>query len=211
MFRPLMLILAVSLMTASGATSQEPEPVTAYGTDAFNEFLDDYFMRRMRRETVQRSMALHLPECLYAPDLELLETTPLAPIRFAEGAQVPNEGTWQERVFSIACGETSTENMVHSFSSEGQQSFLLVRGRTRADVNTQLSMIDLAVATAMRDDAAEGCDIGRISDTYVTEEYSDGRWQERWEVRTCEHRVDLDITFDPDTDVGTTFAISVVE
>ncbi len=208
MFRRAMLVLAIMLGGGAGSLAQEPsDPID---DTIFREFLNSDYMVRIRREAVQRGMVLHQPDCFETPTLELERTQLLSPMVFAAGRQVPNEGIWQERVFVQACDESAVENMVHAFTNEGQSSYLLARGRTRADVNTQIDLIGAVVEVAMLDDAAEGCDIGRISDTYVSEEYNDSRWLERWEVRACSHRIDVDVMFTTSEDNETTYELSVL-
>lgn len=209
MYRSVILILAIAFSAQPGALAQTAD--NTIDDTIFREFLASDYMQRIRREAAQRAMVLHQPECFEVPTLELQETQLLSPMLFAQDAQVPNEGIWQERVVVQACEETSIENMVHAFTTEGQSSYLLARGRTRADVNTQINLIGEVIETAMADDAAEGCDIGRISDTYVSEVHNDSRWLERWEVRACTNRIDVDVMFTTSPDDETTYELSVLD
>lgn len=209
MYRSVILILAIVLSAQPGAFAQNA--ANAIDDTIFREFLASDYMQRVRREAAQRSMILHQPECFEIPSLELQETHLLSPMLFAQDAQVPNEGIWQERVVVHACEETAIENMVHAFTGEGQSSYLLARGRTRADVDTQISLIGEVVDAAMADDAAEGCDIAQISDTYVSEVHNDSRWLERWEVRACGRRIDVDVMFTTSRDDETTYELSVLD
>lgn len=212
MIRRVMLILSLGFMSLSPAFAQgETEAPDAFGTPVFEAFQHGTLMQRLRREAAQQSMTLHQPTCFETPELELLETYPVSEISFVEGAVAPTQGIWRERVFNRSCEETATENFVFAFTSEGQQSFVLPRGRTRAGLDTQLSLVSIAVEMAMQTDAAEGCDVGRIADTYVSEEMNSERWQERWEVTACGERIDLDITFNSATANGTTYEIDVVD
>lgn len=209
MYRGVILILLTMLSGGPGAFAQDTSDVI--DDTAFRAFLASDYMQRIRREAVQRSMVLHQPECFEAPALDLQETGLLSPMIFTQGAQVPNQGIWRERVEVLACEETSVENIVHAFTDEGQSSYLLARGRTRSDVNTQIELIGEVVEAAMADDAAEGCDIGRISDTYVSEVHNDARWLERWEVRACGSRIDVDIMFTTSRNDETTYELSVLD
>lgn len=209
MIRSFALIAVLLGALAPAASAQSGDD--AYGTPAFEAFLESHLMERLRREAVQRSISLHAPECVTIPELELVGTRPVEPVSMVESAVTPTRGIWQEQIFATFCEETAVENMVHSFSPEGQRTFLLARGRTRAQLETQLGLIGIAIEMAMSDNAAEGCDIGRVADTYVIEEVTDHDWIERWEVQACDRRIDLDIAFDSSSPRGTTFDISVVD
>ena len=65
----------------------------------------------------------------------------MRPCRQVRGAALPSQGIWRERLLTTACGETAVENMVHTFTEQGQRSFILVRGTTETDLATQLGLI----------------------------------------------------------------------
>lgn len=167
-------------------------------------------MDRMRREAIQRSMALHQPECMMVPEFEVVETIPISDAVMPEGIQIPLEGIWQERLSTTACEETATENMVHAFTDEGQQTFALVRGTTRASLDTQLTLIGEAREIAATHDYAEGCDVIRFSDTHVATQYTESYWEERWDADACGRRVRLDITFTSDAGSVQTYNIHLI-
>jgi len=193
---------------AAVAQSADPAPESAYDSPTFQAFLSSEYADRMRRETLQRSMILHQPSCVDVPAFEVTETWPVAPIIMSEGDIAPTAGVWRERLESVACEERSTENMVHTFTSDGQRTFLLVRGTTDADLDTQLTLINEARDVAAADDNAAGCDIIRFTDTSIANRYSDGRWREHWTASACGEDVELDIMFHPHEGATPTYEIS---
>lgn len=183
-------------------------PEDAFDSPAFQAFLTSEYADRLRREALQRSMILHQPACVEVPRFELLGTWPVTPITISEGDVAPTTGVWRERLISTACEETATENLVHTFTSEGQRTFLLVRGTTEADLDTQLALINEARDVAATDDDARGCDIIRFTDTSIANRYGDGRWLEHWTANACGEDVVLDIMFQPHDGEASTYEIT---
>jgi len=179
-----------------------------FDSPTFQSFLGSEYAGRLRREALERSIILHQPACVETPDFEVIGTWPVSPIIMTDGAVAPTEGMWRERLTNTACEETVTENLVHTFTSDGQRTFLLVRGRTEAELETQLTLINDARDVAAADDNARGCDIIRFTDTSVSTRYGDGRWQERWTVNACGEEFDLDILLEAHEGSATTYSIS---
>ncbi len=211
MIRYLALIVAVLSLGLPAQAQIETEEVEGFDNPEFQTFLSSEFMDRMRREAIQRSLVLHQPDCMMLPEFEVTGTWPIAAAVMAEGALTPTEGMWRERLVTTACDETETENMVHTFTGEGQRSFLLVRGNTQTDLTTQLALIGEARDVAATHDNARGCDIIRFTNTSVSTRYSATHWMERWRADACGGRVRLDITFNSDAGSATTFSIRLVD
>jgi hypothetical protein len=211
MIRFLALTAVFLGVAAAPALAQEPGQAptqSAYDTPAFQAFLHSDYANRLRREALQRSMVLNQPECVEEPDFQVTDTWPVTPIIMNDGDIAPTSGMWRERVESTACEETATENMVHTFTADGERTFLLVRGTTEADLETQFAIINDARDAAAADDNASGCDIIRFTDTSVSNRYNDGRWRERWVADACGHEVDLDIVFEPREGQAASYTIS---
>ena len=211
MIRFLALMAVFLGFAAAPVMAQEAleAPESAYDSPAFQNFLSSEYANRMRRETLERSVILHQPACMEVPTFEVVETWPVEPIIMGEGDIAPTAGMWRERLESTACEETSTENMVHTFTEEGQRTFLLVRGRTEADLDTQLGLINDAREAVANADAASGCDIIRFTDTRVANRYNDGRWREQWEAAACAEDITLDIMFEPQDGGAANYTISL--
>ena len=198
-------LMAVSMaFMASGATAQSWD---AYGTPAFEEFLQGDLVNRLRRETLQRSLSLHQPSCVETPTYEVIDTRPVTPIVMPEGAVVPTEGMWQERLSGSACEEPFVENLVHTFTENGQRTFLLARGRTEATLETQLTLINDTRDVAAGHDNARGCDIIRFTDSMVANRYGATRWMERWTADACGGTIRLEVLFDADDSGRQTYTI----
>jgi len=209
MIRFLALILAV--FCASGApTYAVAQTVGGFESPQFQTFLASDFMDRIRREALQRSMVLHQPDCMDLPEFEVIDTQPYDEVVMPDGIEIPLSGIWQERLTMSVCGSSATENMVHTFTEEGQRSFALVRGTTAASLETQLALVPEVVEIVLGDRRAEGCDVVRISGSAVTTEYSRSHWLERWNTNVCGTRVRLDIVLSSDTASGQTYSISLV-
>jgi len=200
-------LFSALLSGATMAQDQAPDPEGFEGAP-FQAFLESDYAERIRREALQRSMVLHEPACVEVPMFEVTETWPVEPIVMGEGDIAPTEGMWRERISRTACEETATENMVHTFTGEGQRSFLLIRGDTEANLETQLRLINDARDAAAADDNALGCDIIRFTETQVLNRYGNDRWQERWRADACGNDVDLEILFESGPELATTYTIS---
>lgn len=207
-FLALMAVFLGFAAAPAAAQSADPAPETAFGSPAFQTFLSSEYADRLRREALQRSMILHQPACVEIPRFEVLGTWPVAPIVISDGDVAPTAGVWRERLVSTACEETATENLVHTFTSEGQRTFLLVRGTTDADLDTQLTLINEARDVAADDENAAGCDIIRFTDTSIANRYGDGRWREHWTANACGEDILLDIMFQPHEGAAPTYEIS---
>jgi len=194
-------------------TTAFAQPVVAddFESPAFQAFLESDFAVRLRREALERSMILHEPGCVEPMVFDVTRTTQVSPITMGEDSIAPTEGMWQERLSRTACEETVTENVVHTFTAEGQRSFLLVRGRTEASLETQLTLINDARDVAAGHDIAFACDIIRFTDTSVTNDYGDGRRLERWQVDACGEAIDLDVLFNAGSQSEETYTISAAE
>jgi len=189
-------------------TALAQAPDDGFGAPAFQSFLGSEFADRLRREALQRSIGLHEPGCVEPIDFAVTDTWPVAPVAIGEGDIAPTEGMWRERLAVSVCEEPVIENLVHTFTADGQRTFLLVRGRTEASLPTQLALINDARDVASGDDNGLGCDIIRFTDTHVVTRYGDGRWLERWNADACGEDVDLDILFVPTLDAEPTYSIS---
>jgi hypothetical protein len=207
------VFLAVLAAPATAQTAVDggapTTPQSAYGSPTFQAFLESEFADRLRREALQRSVILHNPACVDVPTYEVLDTWPVTPIVMNEGNIAPTSGMWRERLQSTACDESAVENMVHTFTTEGQRTFLLVRGRTEADLDTQLTLINDARDAAAAADPASGCEIIRFTDTAVANRYNDGRWRERWTADACGEDVDLDVMFEPQEGEPASYEIEI--
>ncbi len=217
MIRYLALMAAVmSLLGPPAAHAQNmAQEIAGFDNPEFQTFLESDFMERMRRSAIQRSLTLYQIDCLEPPQFQVTDTWPISMVTMTEGALTPTTGVWRERLSSTACEETQTENMVHTFTNEGQRTFLLARGSTEADLATQLALVGEARDAAATHDNARGCDIIHFTDTAVSTRYSDTRWMERWKADACGSPVRLDITFSSEAGLGqtgseTTFSIRVV-
>jgi len=202
------VFLGLAAAPALAQSAEEAPPADAYESPAFQAFLTSDYANRLRRETLQRSMVLNQPECMEEPTFHVTDSWPVLPIVMYEGDITPTAGVWRERVESTACDETVTENMVHTFTADGERTFLLVRGTTETDLETQFALINDARDAAAADDNAAGCDIIRFTDTSVANRYNDGRWRERWVADACGEEVDLDIVFTPNEGGAATYTIS---
>ncbi len=203
-----LMAVGLGLTTAPLAAQPAQDESDAYESAAFQAFLESEFANRLRREALQRSMVLHQPGCVEVPTFSVRRTWPVSPIVMSEGDVAPTQGMWRERLSSTACEETVIENVVHTFTGDGQRTFLLVRGRTEASLETQLTLINDARDAAAADDSAMGCDIIRFTDTYVTGSYNDGRWQERWIADACGDEIGLNVLFEPGVGPEPTYTIS---
>jgi hypothetical protein len=183
-------------------------PTEGFSSPSFQSFLASDYAQRLRREALTRSIILHDPECVTVPEFEVLDAWAEGPVEIVEGGATPTTAIWRERLSMTACDETAIENMVHTVTEEGQRTFLLVRGRTEASLETQLVLINDARDAAAADDNAFGCDIIRFTDTVVRSRYGAGRWQERWFADACGEEVALDILLEPGLDGATTYTIS---
>lgn len=210
MNRFLALTAIVAAVMAAPAAAQEGD-VAGFDSPEFQAFLGSDYMDRLRRENIQRSMVLHLPECLDLPEFEVVETWPVDPVEMVAGTSLPIRGMWRERLLSSACGESSVENMVHTFTEEGQRTFMLIRGTTRTDLQTQLALIGEAREAAASHDDAEGCDIIRFTNSSILNEYGPTHWGERWQADACGRSVRLDIAFNSVAGSETSYSISLVD
>ncbi len=211
MIRFLALILTLFGLFLVPSTAFAQLNDEGFNAPEFQSFLGSEFMERMRREAIQRSMALHQPECLELPAFELVSSEPYDRIVMPEGIEVPLEGIWVERVRTTACEETVTENMVHTFTDAGQQTFALVRGTTEADLNTQLTLVPAAIEIAETHSYAAECDIIHVADSHVSTRYTRTRWMERWKASSCGETIRLDIMLTTASDSTTTYAIDLID
>jgi hypothetical protein len=201
--------LALTVSVSPGA-AQTPDYITAKPDAAIRVFGNDAARRifsgeysGVRQQAVMRSQqAIPGFDCPAEPRLALAEVDPY-PLK-------PGLVSWIER-YVVACTPRTVRNFLFVLEKPQPTVVELLPGTTNADPRLQRDAAVGATA-AVAGKTPQGCERRFVTDTMVASKHERNMpWQERWSYDLCGTVVQVEVTFTPSDQGGTTWGVKLVE
>ena len=123
----------------------------------------------------------------------------------------PQSISWVER-YLVDCEPRTRRNLMLFLENEKSRAIELLPGETKADPRLQRDSIR-AAKVAVAGANPPGCDKSWVTDTREIEPYKDGNtpWSERWKFDLCGKNAEVEMSFTPAADAGTSFSSKLIK